>query len=115
MAILNIDYPLLAQLAQKAEEEGKTVWRCSSNGPHADVTVVPEDGEVARPDVKHFRPKWTCSSPRRPRWSPGNVACAVAAALSLGVPRRNSGLPPGLTFRALLIAALPGGRPTART
>jgi UDP-N-acetylmuramoyl-tripeptide--D-alanyl-D-alanine ligase len=42
--VLNIDYPLLAQLADKAEAAGKTVWRCSSTG-QADVTVRAEAGK----------------------------------------------------------------------
>ena len=46
VAILNVDYPLLADLAQKAEDNGKIVWRCSSKTPEADVSVVPEHGKL---------------------------------------------------------------------
>ncbi|HXR20968.1 MAG TPA: UDP-N-acetylmuramoyl-tripeptide--D-alanyl-D-alanine ligase [Acidimicrobiales bacterium] len=84
-AIVNVDYPLLEQLAQKAEEEGKTVWRCSSNGPLADVTVTSEDGGF-RVRVKHFSAEMDLVIAAAPAVDPGNVACAVAAALSLGVP-----------------------------
>jgi UDP-N-acetylmuramoyl-tripeptide--D-alanyl-D-alanine ligase len=84
-AIVNVDYPLLEQLAQKAEEEGKTVWRCSSEGPRADVTVTPEDGGL-RLRVKHFSAEMDQLIAASPTVDPGNVACAVAAALSLGVP-----------------------------
>ncbi len=84
-AIVNVDYPLLEQLAQKAEEEGKTVWRCSSNGPLADVTVTSE-GAGLRVRVKHFSAEMDLVIAAAPTVDPGNVACAVAAALSLGVP-----------------------------
>jgi UDP-N-acetylmuramoyl-tripeptide--D-alanyl-D-alanine ligase len=84
-AIVNIDYPLLEQLAQKAEEEGKTVWRCSSDDPLADVTVTSEDGGL-RVRAKHFSAEMDLLIAAAPTVDPGNVACAVAAALSLGVP-----------------------------
>jgi UDP-N-acetylmuramoyl-tripeptide--D-alanyl-D-alanine ligase len=84
-AIVNVDYPLLEQLAQKAEEEGKTVWRCSSNGPLADVTVTSEEGGL-RVRAKHFSAEMDLLIAAAPTVDPGNVACAVAAALSLGVP-----------------------------
>ncbi len=84
-AIVNVDYPLLEQLAQKAEEEGKTVWRCSSDGPLADVTVTSEDGGL-RVRAKHFSAEMDQLIAAAPTVDPGNVACAVAAALSLGVP-----------------------------
>jgi UDP-N-acetylmuramoyl-tripeptide--D-alanyl-D-alanine ligase len=85
VAVLNVDYPLLEQLAQKAEEEGKTVWRCSSRGPRADVTVAVEDGKL-RVRASHFAAQMEALVAAAPEVEPGNVACAVAAALSLGVP-----------------------------
>ena len=85
VAVLNVDYPLLAQLAQKVEEEGKTVWRCSSRGPRADVSVTAEGGGL-RVRVAHLRAQMDLVVATGPEVEPGNVACAVAAALSLGVP-----------------------------
>ena len=84
VAVLNVDYPLLEQLAQKAEEEGKTVWRCSSRGPRADVTVVPEDGKL-HVRAAHFDRQMDLLVAAPIEVEPGNVACAVAAALALGI------------------------------
>ncbi len=85
VAILNVDYPLLAQLAQKVEEEGKTVWRCSSQGPRADVSVIAEAGGL-RVRAAHFGAQMDLVVTAGPEVEPGNVACAVATALCLGVP-----------------------------
>ncbi|MGA3218697.1 MAG: Mur ligase family protein [Acidimicrobiales bacterium] len=85
VAILNIDHPLLAQLAQKVEEEGKTVWRCSSQGPRADVSVTADAG-MLRVRAAHVGAEMDLLVPAAPEVEPGNVACAVAAALCLGVP-----------------------------
>jgi UDP-N-acetylmuramoyl-tripeptide--D-alanyl-D-alanine ligase len=85
VAVLNVDHPLLAQLAQKVEEEGKTVWRCSSQGPRADVTVTADAGGL-RVQAAHVGAEMDLMVPAGPEVDPGNVACAVAAALCLGVP-----------------------------
>jgi UDP-N-acetylmuramoyl-tripeptide--D-alanyl-D-alanine ligase len=104
VAVLNVDYPLLAQLADKAEAAGKEVLRCSSQRL-ADVTVTAE-GEKLRVRVAERVP--TRQSPRRsgpppatgrpgrpladllvgapPGASAGNVACGLAAAISVGAP-----------------------------
>jgi UDP-N-acetylmuramoyl-tripeptide--D-alanyl-D-alanine ligase len=85
VAILNIDYPLLADLAQKAQDSGKVVWRCSGKTPDADVSVVPEQDKL-RVRTSHLRGEMDLLVVADPEVEPGNVACAVAAALSLGVP-----------------------------
>jgi UDP-N-acetylmuramoyl-tripeptide--D-alanyl-D-alanine ligase len=85
VAVLNIDHPLLEQLARKVEEEGKTVWRCSSKEPQADVRVTAQDG-VLSIKAEHFGMVMDLSVAASPEVEPGNVACAIAAALSLGVP-----------------------------
>ena len=85
VVILNVDYPLLAQLAQKAEENGKVVWRCSARDPEADVSAVPEGGKL-RVRTLHLRGEMDLLVAPGLEVEPGNVACAVAAALSLGVP-----------------------------
>jgi UDP-N-acetylmuramoyl-tripeptide--D-alanyl-D-alanine ligase len=85
VAVLNVDHPLLAQLAEKVEEEGKTVWRCSSQGPRADVTVTAEAGGL-RVRAAHVGAEMDLLVPVGPDVEPGNVACAVAAAVCLGVP-----------------------------
>jgi UDP-N-acetylmuramoyl-tripeptide--D-alanyl-D-alanine ligase len=85
VAVLNVDYPLLAELAQKVEEEGKTVWRCSSHGPRADVTVTVDAGRLWVRAV-HVGAEMDLTVPAGPEVEPGNVACAVAVALCLGVP-----------------------------
>ncbi|HUB69547.1 MAG TPA: UDP-N-acetylmuramoyl-tripeptide--D-alanyl-D-alanine ligase [Acidimicrobiales bacterium] len=84
-AILNVDYPLLEQLADKAEEEGKTVWRCSSGGSTADVRAI-ADGGGLRVVAKYLGAEMDVVVPGLPGAEPGNVACAVAVALALGVP-----------------------------
>ena len=81
-AVLAVDYPLLAGLATKAEAQGKTVWRCSSEGP-ADVTAIPEGGKLR---VRVEKAGLDLLVDVAAEVSPGNVACAVAAALCLGAP-----------------------------
>ncbi|HVF75217.1 MAG TPA: UDP-N-acetylmuramoyl-tripeptide--D-alanyl-D-alanine ligase [Acidimicrobiales bacterium] len=71
VAVLNVDHPLLAALADKVEATGKRVVRCRA----ADAPANPPEGA-----------------------HPSNVACAVAVALELGVPAdvvesRVAGLP----------------------
>jgi len=99
VAVLNVDYPLLDELANRAEAQGKQVWRCSAErvadvcalaegdklrvsaaGPSGLSTAGPSGLSAAGPsglDVLVDVP---------PEASAGNVACAVAVALSLGVP-----------------------------
>jgi len=85
VAILNVDYPLLAELAKKAEEEGKIVWRCSAEDSAADVSATRE-GDKLRVRAPHPGVEMDLLVAAAPEVEPGNVACAVAAALSLGVP-----------------------------
>jgi UDP-N-acetylmuramoyl-tripeptide--D-alanyl-D-alanine ligase len=76
VAVLNVDHPLLAALADQRAAAGQTVRRCSGGpAPDADVAVV--DGEVRAKG----RAIATVGSA-----VPSNVACAVAVALELGVP-----------------------------
>jgi UDP-N-acetylmuramoyl-tripeptide--D-alanyl-D-alanine ligase len=88
-AVLNVDYPLLARLAGKAEAEGKAVWRCSSRRgaaeEGADVVVTSEDGKL-RAQVARTGAEVDVLFGAGPEVSPGNVACALAAALCLGAP-----------------------------
>jgi len=79
-AVLNVDDPRLAALADTGEKEGRRVRRVSGTASGADVCVRDDGGglnlfvdgaEVARPPAGA---------------QPGNVACAVAVALELGVP-----------------------------
>jgi UDP-N-acetylmuramoyl-tripeptide--D-alanyl-D-alanine ligase len=85
VAILNVDYPLLADLAKKAEDNCKFVWRCSSTTAEADVSVLPEHGKL-HVRTSNLRGEMDILVDAEPEVEPGNVACAVAAALSLGVP-----------------------------
>jgi UDP-N-acetylmuramoyl-tripeptide--D-alanyl-D-alanine ligase len=106
--VLNIDYPLLAQLAQKAEEEGKTVWRCSGQSERADVSVVWE-GPRLRARASHFDARLDLVVDVAPETEPGNVACAIAAVLSLGVA------PQALAGRLSSLPGAPHRRSTTRT
>ncbi len=54
-------------------------------GPRADVTVTAEDGGL-RVRAAHFGAEMDLVVPAGPEVEPGNVACAVAAAIALGVP-----------------------------
>ncbi|HTV11532.1 MAG TPA: UDP-N-acetylmuramoyl-tripeptide--D-alanyl-D-alanine ligase [Acidimicrobiales bacterium] len=85
VAILNVDYPLLEELAQKIEESGKSLWRCSCREPRADVRVTVEEGKI-HVLANHLEAEMDVFAHASPEVEPGNVACAVAAALSLGVP-----------------------------
>jgi UDP-N-acetylmuramoyl-tripeptide--D-alanyl-D-alanine ligase len=85
VAIFNVDFPLLAELAQKAEEEGKNVWRCSAQSSPADVKVSRE-GLKLHVRAAHIGSEMDLLVAAPLEVEPGNVACAVAAALSLGVP-----------------------------
>jgi UDP-N-acetylmuramoyl-tripeptide--D-alanyl-D-alanine ligase len=84
VAILNVDYPLLADLAHSIEKEGKTVWRCSATNLEADVSATAE-GPKLRVRAENFGPDIDVLVETAPEVEPGNVACAVAAALCLGV------------------------------
>jgi UDP-N-acetylmuramoyl-tripeptide--D-alanyl-D-alanine ligase len=89
-AILNVDNQWLRPVAERAAAAGKKVVRCSATDRSADVAVI--DGvvlvggeQLARIDDLEA--------------APTNVACAVAAALELGVPAddvaaRVTSLPP---------------------
>ena len=80
--VVNVDHPLLAELAEKLAKEaaGPTVWRCGTTDAAADVRVRVEGdrasilvrgepiGRVSATDVFH-----------------ANLSCAVAVALALGV------------------------------
>ncbi len=98
VAILNVDYPWLADLAQKAQDSGRIVWRCSTKRVDADVSVVHEEGKL-RVRTSPLRGEMDALVATGPEVEPGNVACAVAAALSLGVP---------IEIVASRLAALPG-------
>jgi UDP-N-acetylmuramoyl-tripeptide--D-alanyl-D-alanine ligase len=87
-AVLNIDDHRLAALADRFEERGGRVRRVSEKNPGADVSVRAEpsgDGNltlfVDGTEVARI-PEGT---------RPGNVACAVAVALEMGVPPEEIG------------------------
>ncbi len=76
VAVLNVDSPALAALAEAQAASGRRVWRCSALDPDADVWVG--SGVRVRGEVLSGSP---------PAGAPAtNVACAVAVALELGVP-----------------------------
>ncbi len=83
VAVLNVDYPLLDELAGKAEAQGKEVWRCSGERP-ADVSALAEGTKLRVSAAEP--PGLDVLVDAAPEVSPGNLACAVAAALAMGVP-----------------------------
>ena len=85
VAVINVDHELLAELAGKAEDEGKVVWSCSERAGGGDVTAIYE-GAKLRVRATHFGCDLDVLAACEPGVVPGNVACAVAVALSLGIP-----------------------------
>ena len=75
-AVLSVDHPLLAGLADEERTRRKVV-RCSGR-TDADVSADPDTGavRVAGRAVGRFDPGWALAS---------NVACAVGAAVALGI------------------------------
>jgi UDP-N-acetylmuramoyl-tripeptide--D-alanyl-D-alanine ligase len=88
--VLNVDDERLALLAVRAEERGQRVRRVSAESPDADVYLrrrPPADGPGAGDDgAPTLVVDGTEVGPSAPGAQPGNVACAVAVALELGVP-----------------------------
>jgi UDP-N-acetylmuramoyl-tripeptide--D-alanyl-D-alanine ligase len=86
VAVLNIDNPWLAPLAELAAASGKRVWRCSAIDRTADVCVVHDEDNlrvfVPVPGGAGSREIARASGVDAP---PTNVALAVAVALELGV------------------------------
>ena len=80
--VLNVDHPLLADLAERLSSEvgGPTVWRCGTTGAAADVRVR-DDGDIATILVRG-EPIGHVSATDVFH---ANLSCAVAVALELGV------------------------------
>jgi UDP-N-acetylmuramoyl-tripeptide--D-alanyl-D-alanine ligase len=79
-AVVNIDDPRLAAVADGEEERGRRVRRVSDRLPGADV-YVRDDGRELTLFVGGAEVGRAAAGAH-----PGNVACAAAAALELGVP-----------------------------
>jgi UDP-N-acetylmuramoyl-tripeptide--D-alanyl-D-alanine ligase len=95
VGVFNVDNPWLARLADRAEADGKRVYRCSASDTQADVCVV-DDDEAVRVVIADTRRRGEAgraceaSSAELAKLAAGdapatNVACAVAVALELGV------------------------------
>ena len=76
-AIVNVDSPLLRPVADRAAAAGKKVVRVSAMDPTADVVVVDRVVTVGGREVARM--------PADLSAAPSNIACAVAAAIELGV------------------------------
>jgi UDP-N-acetylmuramoyl-tripeptide--D-alanyl-D-alanine ligase len=81
VAVLNVDDPRLAVVADAQESAGRRVWRCSSVHAGADVYVRPDGDRLSA---------WVRGAPfgsveQRGSAQPGNVAVAIAIALELEV------------------------------
>jgi UDP-N-acetylmuramoyl-tripeptide--D-alanyl-D-alanine ligase len=87
--VLNVDDLRLAALADRltARDPAKRVLRCSSRQPQADVCVA-RDGEGATVSVWADGERLAQGMPLGAGVQPGNVACAVAVGLALGVPAK---------------------------
>jgi UDP-N-acetylmuramoyl-tripeptide--D-alanyl-D-alanine ligase len=85
VAVLNVDNPLLAELADHAEAGGQTVRRVSAVNRQADTCVV-DDAGTLRVFVPTEGSGWREIASAANLDAPAtNVACAVAVALELGV------------------------------
>lgn len=80
-AVLNVDHPALAKLADETEKAGRRVWRCGSTRRAADVRVSERGGRVA----VHIRGRRAGELSVSGVFA-SNLACAAAVALELGVP-----------------------------
>lgn len=85
VVIVNADDGKLTSLAEilSATEGGPTVVRCSSEDETADVCVRRKDGAAT---LVVDGERVADEVPLQPGIQPGNLACAVAVALRLGVP-----------------------------
>jgi len=77
LAVLNVDHPLLAALADARAASGQRVVRCSAGDAGADVNVMDATLRISGRDVGTLA---------RTDIQPANLACAVAVAIELGVP-----------------------------
>lgn len=78
--VLNIDNPMLADVANQLEASGKRVWRCSAADTNADVCV----SEAEHTTTIRISGTVIYEGPKIPA-PPTNVACAVAVATDLGI------------------------------
>ncbi len=80
VAVLAVDDARLAAVADRLETEGKRVVRCSARDSAADVSAIPDgQGLTVRLSGAVVAEKVAGHA------QPGNVACAVAVAVQLGV------------------------------
>ncbi len=83
--VLPVDDPRLAAVADRAEAEGKRVRRCSAFDDSADVSVVRHDEWHPEVSVRADGELLAGHLVLPTGVQPGNLACAVAVALVLGV------------------------------
>ncbi len=78
VGVINVDHPLLAELAQTERSQGRTVITCSTRRRDAEVFVDPETGSVSVADrrIGAIDPGSV---------HPGNAACSVGAIIGLGL------------------------------
>ena len=82
--VIQVDDPRLAVLADRLEADGKHVVRCSASDPAADVSVI-RDADTARVTVTVDRATVATGIELPTGVQPGNLACAIGAARSVGV------------------------------
>ena len=92
VAVLNVDHPLLADLADRRAAGGQRVVRCAASADGADVVVTGDRVLAGGRELGRLGPVEA---------APTNVACAVAVAVELGVPE------PVIAERLATLAAAP--------
>ena len=82
VVVLNVDHPALTKLADELAHDmgGRTVWRCGTSEAALDVRVR-EEGDEVKILIRGERVGEVAIT----GVFPGNLACAVAVALELGV------------------------------
>lgn len=81
VAVINIDYPRLADVAAAYRERGGTLVTCSASNPDADVLITADDTKATV--SIHGGVAGTVDMPGV---FPGNAACAAGVALALDIP-----------------------------
>ncbi len=84
VAVLQVDDPRLAAVADRVEGEGRRVLRASARDERADVCVRPR-GDAGAVDVLVDGTVLAGEVPLATGVQPTNLACAVAVALALGI------------------------------
>ncbi|HWD51707.1 MAG TPA: Mur ligase family protein, partial [Acidimicrobiales bacterium] len=84
--VLQVDDPRLAALADRLAADGKHVVRCSASDPSAGVSVIGDSASAGTTVSVAIEGETVATGVALPTGvQPGNLACAIGAARSLGI------------------------------